>query len=243
MRIFRAIIILSMSCLTLGQSYAQVEQTQTDQSAIDVRTYDTDKIEELKKDKDFSYTSQGSEPPGFFQRIWNFIQDLISRIIGAATNTTFGKILLYVLGAVLIVICIIKIFQINVREVFYGRSDVSRLNFEELEDQIDTLDFEKLLQEAIQNQDFRLAVRLVYLRTLKALSDTHLIDWAPGKTNYEYLNELKGDALQNPFRELSYYFDYAWYGDFEVDEVLYDKATARYNTIGRSIPQIPNENE
>ena len=55
----------------------------------------------------------------------------------------------------------------------------------------------------------------LFLYSLKLLSDKHHLDWRPGKTNHDYLDELGDGELKTGFNELSFYFDYAWYGDFK----------------------------
>jgi hypothetical protein len=63
-----------------------------------------------------------------------------------------------------------------------------------------------------------LATRLVFLHALKILSDKHLIDFNPGKTNHDYVEELSSSDLKTGLNELSFYFDYAWYGNFSISE-------------------------
>jgi len=48
----------------------------------------------------------------------------------------------------------------------------------------------------------------------------NLIQWMPGKTNDEYMAELQQHPTQPRLQELRYYFDYAWYGHFEINDRL-----------------------
>ena len=80
-----------------------------------------------------------------------------------------------------------------------------------------------VLKKAIANGDWRLAIRLKYLQTLKLLSDEHLIEWEPYKTNHEYGNEIGSGDLRLKFERISHYFDYAWYGEFQVNEKHFDR--------------------
>ena len=187
----------------------------------ELREYDTDKLQELQDSGDFDYVAEKTEPPSLFRRIWNYITGLLQSIFEAATGTPVGKILLYICGFILLMVAIIKLLGINPRDVFYGSSDKGKSEIEFFEENIHELDFDKLLAESLADQDYKLAIRLTYLKTLKLLSDRFLVEWEPGKTNYEYLSELRQADLRASFSTLSYHFDYAWYGDFDVDEGIY----------------------
>jgi hypothetical protein len=85
------------------------------------------------------------------------------------------------------------------------------------------MDFEKLIQEASDKNDFRLATRLIFLYALKILSDKHLIEFNPGKTNHDFVEELHVADLKTGLNELSYYFEYAWYGNFLITDSQFNK--------------------
>jgi hypothetical protein len=92
------------------------------------------------------------------------------------------------------------------------------MDFKLAEENIHELDFEKLINDAVRRKEYRDGVRLVFLFSLKKLSDAHLIKWMPGKTNDEYMSELRNHPAQQRLQELRYYFDYAWYGHFEITD-------------------------
>lgn len=205
-------------------SWQVIAQDQQGVVPIEIRDYDTDKIQKLKDSGDFDYVETPTETPSLVSRIWEFILDIIRSIFNAASDTPVGRIITYIVGFVLLLTAIIKLLGMNVRGVFYSTSDKGKVDFEFLEENIHSLDFEKLLKAALSKDDFRLAIRLTYLKTLKHLSDELIVEWEAGKTNYDYIYEIKDDELESLFRDLSYYFDYAWYGDFEVDKPIYLKA-------------------
>ncbi|MGH2624045.1 MAG: DUF4129 domain-containing protein, partial [Sphingobacterium sp.] len=62
------------------------------------------------------------------------------------------------------------------------------------------------------------AIRLLYLRSLKQLTDQQYIDWQPGKTNQAYIQELSEKPFQANFALLTSQFEYTCYGDFTVQK-------------------------
>ena len=75
----------------------------------------------------------------------------------------------------------------NVRGIFYGKQGESKTKFKIVEEDINKMDFEKRINDAVNNRDYRLAVRLYYLKMLKLLSDKKIIDWQINKTNSAYV--------------------------------------------------------
>lgn len=80
------------------------------------------------------------------------------------------------------------------------------------------MNFEKEIQQAISNENYRLAVRLMYLRTLKDLSNRNLINYTHEKTNSDYLFHLAGSPYYKNFFGLTRSFDYTWYGKFPLSK-------------------------
>ena len=80
------------------------------------------------------------------------------------------------------------------------------------EDTIYGIDCDAELVAAEARGDYRQAVRLVYLQTLRRLSDSGQIDWQPSKTPRQYEREVG----QGAFSELSHQFVRVRYGNFEA---------------------------
>ena len=83
--------------------------------------------------------------------------------------------------------------------------------------------YERLINDAITDKDFRSAIRYLYLQTLQRLSMTGLIQLSPDKTNYEYVKELSGRIHQNEFASLTLSYEYVWYGKFNIDQEIFNR--------------------
>lgn len=96
-------------------------------------------------------------------------------------------------------------------------------------------DMDRLIRQALQNRNFRLAIRYQYLNCLYKLAEKGLVQFAVDKTNYQYVSELTNQQQRNEFAKLTLHYEYVWYGEFEIDDVMYQKIepgfTAFYNKI------------
>ena len=87
-----------------------------------------------------------------------------------------------------------------------------------------TTNFEMLIAEAIQQQAYRIAIRLYYLLLLQRLQEQQKITWAPEKTNADYSYELKEEKEREEFAYLSYLYNNIWYGEHELTATDFFKA-------------------
>jgi hypothetical protein len=95
-------------------------------------------------------------------------------------------------------------------------------------------DPDSLLRNAIKSGNYRLAVRYLYLQSLKRLSEKKFIEINTNKTNYEYVTEIRKHKFANEFASLTLQYEYVWYGEYPVDERLFEQIQngfTRFNKI------------
>ena len=80
-----------------------------------------------------------------------------------------------------------------------------------------------LLRKAVKSGNYRLAVRYLYLQSLKRLSERKFIEINTNKTNYEYVTEIRRHKFANEFASLTLQYEYVWYGEYPVDERLFEQ--------------------
>jgi hypothetical protein len=73
------------------------------------------------------------------------------------------------------------------------------------------------INKAIQNQDYRLAVNLLYRKTIYLLDRKNQVLYEEDKSNWAYVQELSGKPIEKSFSALTRYFDYIWYGSFPLN--------------------------
>ncbi|RYF78312.1 MAG: DUF4129 domain-containing protein, partial [Chitinophagaceae bacterium] len=93
---------------------------------------------------------------------------------------------------------------------------------EEMTDDIFSIQYEKEIQKAEGAGNYRLAVRLWYLKTLREMADRNIIDYRHERTNNEYVNSLAGGRYYRDFFRLTRNFEYTWYGQFPLSSEGYN---------------------
>lgn len=66
-----------------------------------------------------------------------------------------------------------------------------------------------------------MAIRLMYLRLLKNLSERNIIQYKQDRTNLDYLMQLHPTRYYNGFFRITRNYEYSWYGEFPVSNEAY----------------------
>jgi hypothetical protein len=83
------------------------------------------------------------------------------------------------------------------------------------------LSYTKLILQAEKEKDYRVAIRLMFLQTLKLLSDTNIIHYQADYTDLHYLQQLNQSKYYNEFFTVMRSYEYAWYGKFNIPAERY----------------------
>ena len=206
-----------------GTSYDEVLYSAApDTSRVEPRSFKEDAIKKLKANPDLNYKQPPTMAESIWDRFWAWVGRMLDSFFDSAFNTNWGRVIVYALGLALLVVLIMMILKVNAFKVIYSGDSVQKYNV--LDENIHEMNFEILIQQAIDEQDYKKGVRLLFLYALKLLADRQLIHWQPGKTNHEYVGELSHVELRSGLNDLSYYFDYAWYGNFAINQGLFHRA-------------------
>jgi Domain of unknown function (DUF4129) len=212
-----------------------LQKVENDNGSVTFRKFDTEKVNEFRNNPDYQYKVVKQEGVTWWDRLRYAIFQFILRILSLATNTVLGRTIFYGLCAALVIYFIIRFFNIDIKQTFYrsARTAPSKLTPEQ--ENIHEISFEERINEAYKRKDFREAVRLTFLFALKKLADRQAIAWKPGKTNDEYWRELSQHPARQPWQELRLYFDYAWYGHFDIDETIYSEIQTVFADFSRKV--------
>ncbi len=157
-------------------------------------------------------------------------------------SSSITKSILYVAAALFVLFILYKLFLAD--GGFKKRTKTAPVSQPETEEEVLTSesDFDSMIGLALKQGNYRLAVRYQYLKVLHALAEKNLIELSVDKTNYQYVRELasKNSPLvnyqfQNEFANLTLNYEYAWYGEFGVDGVIYRRIEDNFNNFNRKI--------
>ena len=95
------------------------------------------------------------------------------------------------------------------------------INVENFEEHIESANLEDLLQQALEEKRFHIAVRIRFLMLITFLSEKNLLSFRIDKTNRNYLNELKNTSHYNNFRKIVRIYERIWFGDVWVEQLDY----------------------
>jgi hypothetical protein len=216
------------------EGYTQAQSTsykegEADSLNVTPRSFDEQKVSELRDDPTLQYKEAPTVAESLWDRVMAWIGEFFNSLFTNAVGTNWGRLFAYLLGIAIVVVIIMLILRVNAFKVFYTGEGASTFRSTVIEENIHEIDFEKEIQKAIQENDYRKGVRLIFLFALKILSDKNLIAWEQGKTNHDYVNELSARDLKKGLHELSFYFDYAWYGNFKVSRDLFGRVQHIFN--------------
>lgn len=112
---------------------------------------------------------------------------------------------------------------------FFDKSDKNLYNEnEENIENIKTENFIELIKKYENEVNFQQSIRLYYLWLLKILSEENHIKWHIEKTNSDYIREIKNKELKSDFQQLSYLYNYVWYGKFSVNIQQYNQIKKKF---------------
>jgi hypothetical protein len=236
------IIIHLFFCFFIGNLVRAQQQQGTIVKIDSIGTlYERSIAEDLSKKytgEDFNYDIKTGESQNLLSRFFNWIGRGLKNIFGINLSPEALKLLEYFIYFLMGGLVIYLLVRVLVNEKFnsiFTKKAKTLFDIDLAEQHIESLDLDALLNAALENKDYRLAVRYHFLRILKRLSQKEIIDWHFDKTNSDYQNEIKQQQLQSGFKEVAYLYDYIWYGEQPINEIKYDAAKQKFNALNNLI--------
>lgn len=236
MRRYCCFLVLSFFVNIANAAIKPAGWFRTDSTQVRIRHFDQSKLDEYKAEKDFKYDNSISYSPSPWQRFWRGFWDLFDRNF-SGTSGDIIKYLLIALGCAAVIFAVIKFSGMNAELIFNKKSASAEVPYSETIENIHEISFSEEIDKAVNTQNYRLAVRLLYLNCLKRLSDSGNINWQLNKTNSAYINELKDNQQRQKFSDLTRKFEYAWYGGFPIDHAIFSSINKAFHEFNRGIYQ------
>lgn len=197
--------------------------------AITKRKVRNDKLTQLQQDEAFWYANKDlkkKEPAK--KSSPNFLFELLQ-------EKWFKTLLWFVIVGSFVAIIVWYLSSINIRLFRKASTAIAVQDENRMPEDIFSIPYESKIREAIQQNQFRLAVRLLYLQTLMRLAHKNLIQFKQDKTNSQYLAQLYNTAYYKDFFSLTRHFEYTWYGQFPLSETVFRQLQKDFETFNREL--------
>lgn len=215
-----------------------------DSSSVQELEFDKEKIASYKEDPAFDYTEnvQGETWWTKFKRYlglqWNKVMNrLFGNYEAEGILLFFLKVLPYLIitGILFFVIWLFR--RLNPAAAILENPSTNEVLITEEEEIIQSRDISKLIDAAVNEEKYNLAIRYQYLYLLRLLTKNQIISYESSKTNAEYSMEISSSNLRERFNHLSWIYDYTWYGSFEVDQQTYMNVEKKYGELRKMISE------
>ena len=184
------------------------------QPLTDTLSCDSALLHQFRSDEAYDYVRELQAPDlGWWDWSMSKIERFLSELFSIHGNSDF-RIVIYIIIALAFVALVVFLLY-RCRFKLFGRTG-SVTNEEDEEDNIYGVDFDAIYAKAMAQKDYYKAVRIVYLRMLRWLSDNNKIMWQLYKTPTQYTREF----LSVDFQRMTTAFMRVRYGNYQSSEEL-----------------------
>lgn len=211
-----------------------------DSSSVLTERTITGNLNEKYAGEEFNYDVKTGESSNLLSRFIRWFLNALSDTFGfniSPETLIILEYVIYVLMGTLAIYLLIKLFVNEKFSAIFTKKAKSIDNIDFSEEHIESVDLDSLMEEAIKNKNYRLAVRYQFLKILKQLSQKNIIEWHFEKTNVDYEREIDEAGLQQEFKKASYLYENIWYGEQPIDENGYNRTNLRFDAVKNAIPK------
>lgn len=188
----------------------------------------------------YDYGIKPKEGRSLWERFRAWLAKILERLFGGNADggvASWVENLIYIVAALVLVYLLLMALGFDFAAVF-SRKNKGQVTIEAAnEEDIRGIDFENALKKAGQEEEWRVGIRLYYLYALKLLADKKVIIWRPGKTNQEVKKDLKNSTLAPAFNDLSFFYEYVWYGNFEANQGVFTNMGQAFSSFQNNLKQ------
>jgi hypothetical protein len=195
------------------------------QEIVEERIFDQQKLEKFKNDKNFRYETKESYVELWWKRSKSKFFDWIKKKFNVSFENTlaFQDLLVYLIMILGFVAFAVALRKMTIKNFIFSKPAKPVAEWSFIEDNIHEINFDSEINQALNNENYRLAIRLIFQKTLKYLDENEFITWQPQKTNKQYIYEIKNSNLRNQLKSITLIFEKTWYGEYPSTRDEYEK--------------------
>jgi hypothetical protein len=198
---------------------------------VDVRILPDDIMDKYKKDPAFNYEGGPKEADDWITKIRNWINQQLALLQSSKVYSTLLDYLYYGIMILALILIIRGLIKADRRGLLFGKVNSNEIKIIESDEDISQINFDELISSSIENKQYKLAIRYLFLKSLKLLSEKGFIELRNNKTNYQYLSEIKNNQIADVFRNTTSSFEWIWYGDFPVNDAILKSSQNEFNKL------------
>lgn len=230
------ILLMFLTAFSFSADNDSLAMKRADNKIVQEITIDRSKLEEFQQDKDYQYKPRDIEK-NFLEKVSDWISEkwyqFMEWIFGKKQGSELLDFFIEYFPYLLLFIGILIIIRLLYRyDVFKSSSDKQRPPRVQLSDDEQVVKSDNIsehVNDVIEKKAFRLAIRYMFLNTLRQLDLMGHIDYVKNKTNDDYAHEIRNDQLREDFQVLVYYYDFIWYGQYPIDEPFFRELQAKFH--------------
>lgn len=187
--------------------------------------------------EDFNYEEDKINRLSWWERLKRNVKDFL---ISLAPNLHFN--LKKIFYFILIGIGVLALAYIIYRLITNGKNPLYKVKKETTDNSPDWVEKNLMdinlnthLEEAMEEKNYRLAIRYLHLINLKTLAQSNQIEWDIQKTNHEFLYEINDSGLKKDFSTTIIVYEHIWYGGFDATESQFEQYSALFNEFKMKI--------
>lgn len=179
-------------------------------SALDTLTYNASEIAKWQSDSRYNYNREFlRDGRSLWQIIQTWIYDRLHELFGMDADVHQISVWLIVIFF-LIIIAIVSFLIYRHHGLFKSSQKIDSDTYTIEDETIYGINFDADINKALLGNNFREVVRLIYMQTLKTLSDANIILWESYKTPRQYMMEFHHES----FNKLTLEYVKIRYGNF-----------------------------
>ncbi len=222
------IIVLSIWVYCNAQDKIYLPKYNEKTNEIITEELNYEKWKEINKNHTFNEASDSLKKPKKEQQK--------KKTDATISNFNFGNLkylwIFLAIALILFVLYKLKINKQNQANIF----PINDLDINQIEEQqLKTIDFLKLYEQAIKENKYNNAFRYRYLHVLQLLYNTNKIQFKQHLTNYDYLQQLLDTNIYDNFKRITHKFDDIWYGNKVLNQLDFESELENFNIIETQI--------
>jgi hypothetical protein len=208
-------------------------------TTVTLRSAKTNQWNTVVNSNDFWYVNgEKKMPPKKVEKDEVYKENSFWKNIRMFFNSDAFRVLAWILIVIGFIAIIISYLISN--DIILVKAKSRKLNnAEDIETEIPNnifeINFETHIAKALAVSNYRLATRLMFLQTIKTMSNKSIINYAADKTNFDYLMQLSGTKYFSLFSKASLNYEYTWYGNFNVNEQQFATIKNSIQVLNQSI--------